>query len=37
MHWIFAHLIGDYLIQNDWMALHKKKARSDARFMYSRI
>jgi len=25
MHWIFAHLIGDYLIQTDWMALNKKK------------
>ena len=24
MHWIYAHLIGDYLIQNDWMAQHKK-------------
>ena len=20
MHWIYAHLIGDYLIQTDWMA-----------------
>jgi hypothetical protein len=25
LHWIYAHLIGDYLIQNDWMALNKKK------------
>ena len=25
MPWIYAHLIGDYLIQNDWMALNKKK------------
>jgi hypothetical protein len=24
MHWIFAHLIGDYFLQNDWMALNKK-------------
>jgi hypothetical protein len=24
MHWIFAHLIGDYLLQNDWMAKGKK-------------
>jgi hypothetical protein len=24
--WIYAHLIGDYLIQNDWMALNKKKS-----------
>jgi hypothetical protein len=23
--WIYAHLIGDYLLQNDWMALNKKK------------
>ena len=26
MHWIFAHLIGDYVIQNDWMAAGKKKS-----------
>ena len=26
MHWIYAHLIGDYLIQNDWMAAGKKQA-----------
>ena len=26
MHWIYAHLIGDYLFQNDWMALNKKKS-----------
>lgn len=25
MHWIFAHLIGDYLIQTDWMASKKKE------------
>lgn len=25
MHFIYAHLIGDYLIQNDWMAQNKKK------------
>ena len=24
MHWIYAHLIGDYLIQTDWMANGKK-------------
>lgn len=24
MHWIYAHLIGDYIIQNDWMAQNKK-------------
>jgi hypothetical protein len=23
MHWIYAHLIGDYLLQNDWMAKGK--------------
>jgi len=23
--WILAHLIGDYLLQNDWMAGNKKK------------
>lgn len=26
MHWIYAHLIGDYIIQNDWMAQNKKKS-----------
>ena len=26
MHWIYAHLIGDYLIQTDWMANGKKRA-----------
>ena len=26
MHWIFAHLVGDYLLQNDKMALNKKKS-----------
>jgi len=25
MHWIYAHLIGDYILQNDWMAANKKK------------
>jgi hypothetical protein len=24
MHWIFAHLIGDYILQTDWMAANKK-------------
>lgn len=24
MHWIYAHLIGDYLLQNDWIANGKK-------------
>lgn len=26
MHWIYAHLIGDYLLQSDWMAQGKKKS-----------
>lgn len=26
MHWIYAHLIGDYILQNDWMANNKKKS-----------
>lgn len=26
MHWIYAHLLGDYILQNDWMALNKKKS-----------
>jgi hypothetical protein len=25
MHWVYAHLIGDYLLQNDWMAFGKKQ------------
>lgn len=25
MHWIYAHLIGDYLLQTDWMAKSKKQ------------
>lgn len=24
MHWIYAHLIGDFIFQNDWMAQRKK-------------
>ena len=27
MHWLMAHFIGDYLIQNDYMALNKKKSQ----------
>lgn len=26
MHFIYAHLIGDYIFQNDWLALNKKKS-----------
>lgn len=26
MNYLIAHLVGDYLIQNDWMALNKKKS-----------
>lgn len=25
MNWLIGHLVGDYLAQNDWMALNKKK------------
>lgn len=25
MDWLIGHLIGDYLLQNDWMALNKKR------------
>ena len=25
MHYIYAHLIGDYILQSDWMATGKKK------------
>jgi hypothetical protein len=28
MNWILAHLIGDYILQNDWMALGKKRSNS---------
>lgn len=24
MHWIYAHLIGDFILQNDWITEHKK-------------
>lgn len=26
MHWIFAHLAGDFILQNDWMAKGKKES-----------
>jgi len=26
MHWILAHLIGDFLIQSDYLALNKKRS-----------
>lgn len=26
MHWIYAHLLGDYIFQNDFMAQNKKKS-----------
>ena len=26
MHFLYAHFIGDYIIQNDWMALKKKSS-----------
>lgn len=26
MDWFIGHLVGDYLLQNDWMATNKKKA-----------
>lgn len=26
MHWIYAHLIGDFILQNDWMASGKKNS-----------
>jgi hypothetical protein len=25
MNWLMGHLIGDFLLQSDWMALNKKK------------
>jgi hypothetical protein len=28
MHWIYAHLIGDYLLQNDWMVSRKKQSHA---------
>ena len=26
MHWLYAHFVGDYLLQTDWMANNKKKS-----------
>lgn len=26
LHWILAHFIGDFLLQNDWMAVGKKRS-----------
>jgi hypothetical protein len=26
LHWIYAHLVGDFLIQTDWMANGKKRS-----------
>ena len=26
LNWVMAHLIGDYIFQNDWMAINKKKS-----------
>ena len=26
MNYLIAHLIGDFIIQNDWMAVNKKKS-----------
>jgi len=26
MHWIYAHIIGDFLLQTDWMAKGKKES-----------
>lgn len=26
MHFIYAHLLGDFIIQTDWMAQHKKES-----------
>lgn len=26
MNYVLAHLIGDYILQNDWMAINKKKS-----------
>ena len=28
MYWLLAHFVGDYLIQNDWMAKNKKRNTS---------
>lgn len=25
MDWLIAHLVGDYILQNDWMAVNKKR------------
>lgn len=26
MHWVLAHLVGDFLLQNDWMTSRKKES-----------
>ncbi len=26
MHWLIGHMVGDYLLQNDWQALNKKSS-----------
>jgi hypothetical protein len=26
MNWLIGHLVGDFIIQNDWMALNKKES-----------
>ena len=26
MHWVLAHLIGDFILQTDWMVANKKKS-----------
>jgi len=26
VHWIYAHFLGDYIFQNDWMAQNKKRS-----------
>lgn len=26
LNWLLAHFIGDYILQNDWMAIGKKKS-----------
>lgn len=36
MNWLVAHLVGDYLLQNDWMA-QNKKARSWPCFVHVAI
>lgn len=33
MNWLIGHLVGDYLLQNDWQAQGKKKSSAMLHFI----